>query len=600
MVDGDEAGGEDTADVFDILEGEGCLGELAIGYLGIDHLVDHRGDRGLGELIEATRACLDGICHHEDRPFFGAGFGARVAEERFIDLLFRMGVTIGIVEIAHEGRTVVGGDEIDDHLGQMVATGYFLSFGDMRHDDLCGISGIHLKERVLHAGLVLYIVERVGYLTYIVVECARSHEECVGADGLGSFGREVRHLHRVLEGTRGTFGERVKQFGVDIRQFDEGDGRDKTEQLLEAVYQTVATDGQQAADREMEVHPRVDGRPCTGLGEGDSGVSDRLGKENPRSCLDELCAACHVSERGDSYHADDDLDEEELNRRRHHDGRDEDGGEMQEESRSGVKEDTRQDGYPCEGDEIDGQAESECETCECNDDEHLQRKEKHRGGGMEIRTPEDVKVHHKETEEERDQHRLAEDGEGALFVAERLIVVRAAEGVEDLVIALSDHFALVDDLLPFLDESLRGRESCQQFGAQFSGADGVEHEVDGTVVAEALVRGHRCVDLRQRVFLLLERDTRVALGLQPIHSLEGDNLHFALHVRDIIKDRCEGREQLGLLLGQLFVGLVYGEIEIRREGVVAPGFADLVVVAEGVVIAREHQHDDCGKEGKDA
>ena len=114
------------------------------------------------------------------------------------------------------------------------------------------------------------------------------------------------------------------------------------------------------------------------------------------------------------------------------------------------------------------------------------------------------------------------------------------------------------------------------------------------------MRGHGCVDLRQRVFLLLERDTRVAFGLQPIHGLEGDNLHFALHARGIIKYRCEGGEQLGLLLGQLFVGLVYGEIEIRREGVVAPGFSDLVVVAEGVVIAREHQHDDCGKEGKDA
>ena len=70
---------------------------------------------------------------------------------------------------------------------------------------------------------------------------------------------------------------------------------------------------------------------------------------------------------------------------------------MQKESRSGVKEDARQDRYPGEGDEIDGQAESESETCECNDDEYLQCKEKHRGGGMEIRTPEDVEVHHKET-----------------------------------------------------------------------------------------------------------------------------------------------------------------------------------------------------------
>ena len=92
----------------------------------------------------------------------------------------------------------------------MVTSCYFLSFGDMRHDDLCGIARVHFEERVLDADLVLYIVERVGYFSYIVVERTGTHEEGVGADGFGRFGCEVRDLHGVLEGARSPFGEGVE------------------------------------------------------------------------------------------------------------------------------------------------------------------------------------------------------------------------------------------------------------------------------------------------------------------------------------------------------------------------------------------------------
>ena len=40
MVHGGEAGGEDTADVFDILEAEFRFCELAIGYLALNHLIN--------------------------------------------------------------------------------------------------------------------------------------------------------------------------------------------------------------------------------------------------------------------------------------------------------------------------------------------------------------------------------------------------------------------------------------------------------------------------------------------------------------------------------------------------------------------------------
>ena len=54
MVHGDEAGGEDTADVFHVLEAQRRLRELTIGYLAVYHLIDGFSDRFFGEFVEAT------------------------------------------------------------------------------------------------------------------------------------------------------------------------------------------------------------------------------------------------------------------------------------------------------------------------------------------------------------------------------------------------------------------------------------------------------------------------------------------------------------------------------------------------------------------
>ena len=180
----------------------------------------------------------------------------------------------------------------------------------------------------------------------------------------------------MLESAGGTFCERVEQFGVDVGEFDKGDGRDETEEFLETVYQTVTADGEQAADEEIEVHPRIDGREDACLREGEGGVGKGLGEEDPCGCLNELGAACHVREGRDGYHADYYLDEEELHRRGYYDGSDEDGGKMQEEGRARIEEDARQDGYPREGDEIDGEVKPQGKAREGDDDEDLKRKEK--------------------------------------------------------------------------------------------------------------------------------------------------------------------------------------------------------------------------------
>ena len=97
---------------------------------------------------------------------------------------------------------------------------------------------------------------------------------------------------------------------------------------------------------------------------------------------------------------------------------------------------------------------------------------------------------------------------------------------------------------------------------------------------------------------MVDGDSRVSFGFEPFHIIEGNDLHFALHMRDVLEVGREGREELLLLLGHLVVGFVDGEVKIGGEGSVSPRFADLVVIAEGVVIAREHEDEDNRKEHK--
>ena len=331
MVHGDEARDEDTTDILDILERERCLGELSVGYLAVYHLVNGCSDRLFGKVRQAARTRLDGICHHEDRSFFGRGFSARITEEGLVDRLLRVRVTIGVVEIANQRRAVMGRDEVDDHFGQVVAAGDLLAFGDMGYDHLCGIARIHIQERVLRACLVFHEIERVGHLTDIMVEGAGTYQQGIGTDGFGGFGCEVRDLHGMLEGTRSTFSQRVQQLRVDIRQFDQRDRRDETEELLEAVDQAVTTDREQAADEEIEVHPRIDGREDACLRKGEGRVGNALREVDPCGCLHQLGAARHVREGRYRNHADYDLNEEELHRRRHDDRCDEDGRKMQKQ-----------------------------------------------------------------------------------------------------------------------------------------------------------------------------------------------------------------------------------------------------------------------------
>ena len=149
MIHGREAGDKDLTDGIDILETKRRLVELAVGNLRINHLVNRLGDGLFGEVLQTARTGFDGIGHHEDSRLFGGRFGSRIAEERLIYFLIRMRVAIGVIEIAHEGGTMMGSDEINDDFRQMMLARQTFSFRHMRHDDLRCIPRVQFQKRVL-------------------------------------------------------------------------------------------------------------------------------------------------------------------------------------------------------------------------------------------------------------------------------------------------------------------------------------------------------------------------------------------------------------------------------------------------------------------
>ena len=136
------------------------------------------------------------------------------------------------------------------------------------------------------------------------------------------------------------------------------------------------------------------------------------------------------------------------------------------------------------------------------------------------------------------------------------------------------------------------------------GQKGVAHEVLSAVIVEMLESRFGRIDRREGVrllhFALRDSNAAVFVFLQPLHLLKRDDEDLALYLRDVFIARHEDGEELFLLLGELVVGFVDGEIKIRFERSVPPRFADLKMVAESVVVAREEEDNHSRKYRKNA
>ena len=344
--------------------------------------------------------------------------------------------------------------------------------------------------------------------------------------------------------------------------------------------------------------------PRTGLGNDERGVHECLNPEVPSCCTEQLCPAGHVVQDGNGSEADTQFDEEELHRHRNDNRGDEDRDEMHDYRCTGVDEDTRKNRNPHKRHEVNRQSEMQAEARQTDDEEHLQGEEQDFREGSEVLRPEDYEIEHKKGKEKKYQEGLAEERPTTLAMSERLTLVRPAKRLKGLVVTLGDDLAFLYDFLSFLDKPLCGREGREELGSHLVGQKGVPHEVLSAVIAEMIVRRFERIDRREGVrllyFALRDSNAAVLVFLQPFHLLKRDYKDLALYLWDVVIARHEDGEELFLLLGKLVVGFVYGEIKIRFERSVPPWFADLKMVAEGVVIPRKHKDNHCRKYRKNA
>ena len=186
---------------------------------------------------------------------------------------------------------------------------------------------------------------------------------------------------------------------------------------------------------------------------------------------------------------------------------------MQEKGCPRIKEDTRQYRYPSKRNEIDREIEPQGETSQGNDDKHLQAEERDRSDASQIRDAEHIQINHKEAKEKSNQHCLSEDRERALAMPERFIFVCPAQGLKNLIIALRDYFPFVNNFFSFLHKTLGRRNSSQEFGTHIFRPSRIKHQIGSAVITEFLTRRHGGIDLRNRIFGLLDCDTRIAFFL---------------------------------------------------------------------------------------
>ena len=246
----------------------------------------------------------------------------------------------------------------------------------------------------------------------------------------------------------------------------------------------------------------------------------------------------------------------------------------------------------------------QAEARQTDDEEHLQAEEQDFREGSEVLRTEDYEIEHKKGKEKKYQEGLAKERPTTLAMSERLTLVRPTKRLKGLVVALGDNLTFLYDLLPFLNKPLCGRERREEFGSHLVGQKGVAHEVLSAVIAEMIVRRFERIDRREGVrllhFALRDSNAAVFVFLQPLHLLQRDYKDLALHLWDVLIARHKDGEELFLLLGELVVGFVDGEIKIRFERSVPPWFADLKMVTEGVVIPRKHKDNHCRKHRKNA
>ena len=152
---------------------------------------------------------------------------------------------------------MMGGDEILDDARKSHLFCHLQTLGYVADDDLCTLQVAQLVVWI-HACLVLCEEHWVGHLSDVVIECARTYQQTVGADAVGNLCCQVTHRDGMLEGARCNLAQVTEQSLVGVRQLEEGDIRGESECLLDDIHERIGQQQEDAIHGEIGVHAAVD------------------------------------------------------------------------------------------------------------------------------------------------------------------------------------------------------------------------------------------------------------------------------------------------------------------------------------------------------
>ena len=241
----------------DVTEGDRALLEEAICHLTVDELVDQGADALLRVFLERTGGCLHGVRHHQDGLLTSERIRTRILEERLVDLLVGMRITIMYIEVLGDARAVMRGDEVLDDARQVHLFCDFETFRHMADDDLCTLQ---VGELVVGVDTSLVLGEEywVGHLADVMIQGSGTYQETVGVDAVGYLGGKVSHREGVLEGTWGYLAQVAQDALVGVGKLEERHVGDEAEEFFYQVHQWVGQQEEDAVDGEVGIHVRVD------------------------------------------------------------------------------------------------------------------------------------------------------------------------------------------------------------------------------------------------------------------------------------------------------------------------------------------------------
>ena len=181
-----------------------------------------------------------------------------VGERRGVDFLARMRLLLVDVEIVGAARAMVGADEVDDALGDVVLVRQLDAVSHVRDDDF-GTFGIgEVVMRTVSAMLVFSEIHRILDFPDVVIQGTRPRQKRVAADFVEHFFAQVGDLDGMLERAWSRGRQLPEQRRIGVAQLQQRKRSGHAEEALQHENNRLRQQSQHSIEAQEQQHPPID------------------------------------------------------------------------------------------------------------------------------------------------------------------------------------------------------------------------------------------------------------------------------------------------------------------------------------------------------